>query len=835
MSISVRCTSCGRGFALRDQYGGKRVRCPNCQGLIEVPAPTLNLVDDEDSSWLDGVDGGQEKSARDTKSLLGGGSRADAHAGEIPSSDGPQGSRGAAAAGPGPAPPSVSFQCHACGTWMQAAANLAGRLARCKQCRVELEIPSPVTSKPAPTRGTRSPTGRPSSAGAGGPAPAGHHRWPEGPGSAFVPLPPRSGAPGGQPPSLPPLPAANSWIDELAQPEASSESMSALPDWAAGGQPLPGSMAASGRFDSSARLKRPSAARKGPLINSGNRLALTITVAVAGLALLILFLVSPANAWRLLYFTSALTCVVGFFLVLVAVCRHENVGVALLCLAGLCVCNVGYFAAILLAYTHRHDWKLGPLGPIMAVATAVQIMCVLIGNPFVEQPANGVYAQLTQQMEEAREVLRSVGPSRHPSQSELHRLDLLISRIAEGSLQVKAEGGDVAVAFDEGVFGSNGVSRLARTRKALLREISSTQRVSALDVMDQNRLERLRQAIVEPSAIIAPTQSIAARDSVSSGAPPGWQAQSHGAPVAASPAAPSVTSAVRGAGADSAAESKPTMYVLEEAEYFPRPIRGSMVRQDFPDDLEVPFDDLSVTAHYRLREGPPVPSGRTEWVIRSRRNTDRGQADVAGAFGMISVDSRAFEDDAGPFEFWLEAAADSGPPTRISNIVTLMDLQDSVRSGRGRRHAGEPAPGAFSGDAANSEAASPFGDPGSVPSLAGQLRDPRALGDPQTRQLAIEAGDRQVVETVAAHLRDPRARADAVALLIAMGPQVEEVLWRYLEDSDVEVQRQACRILGRVGTAASLPKLKRLSSDKRLADDAFAAWSEIRKQPARSR
>lgn len=47
MSIQVTCPSCDRSFKARDDYAGKRVKCPKCRDVIEVPAVAEPSEDDE--------------------------------------------------------------------------------------------------------------------------------------------------------------------------------------------------------------------------------------------------------------------------------------------------------------------------------------------------------------------------------------------------------------------------------------------------------------------------------------------------------------------------------------------------------------------------------------------------------------------------------------------------------------------------------------------------------------------------------------------------------------------------------------------------------------------
>ena len=38
MSIALHCESCQHSFHVNDQWAGKRIKCPQCQGKVEVPA-----------------------------------------------------------------------------------------------------------------------------------------------------------------------------------------------------------------------------------------------------------------------------------------------------------------------------------------------------------------------------------------------------------------------------------------------------------------------------------------------------------------------------------------------------------------------------------------------------------------------------------------------------------------------------------------------------------------------------------------------------------------------------------------------------------------------------
>ena len=45
MSISIECTECGRRLKVKDEFAGRRIKCPHCQGVqrvggVEQPPPT---------------------------------------------------------------------------------------------------------------------------------------------------------------------------------------------------------------------------------------------------------------------------------------------------------------------------------------------------------------------------------------------------------------------------------------------------------------------------------------------------------------------------------------------------------------------------------------------------------------------------------------------------------------------------------------------------------------------------------------------------------------------------------------------------------------------------
>lgn len=43
MPIFVRCPSCSAGFNVKDEYAGKRTKCPKCGGQMTIP--TMDIAD----------------------------------------------------------------------------------------------------------------------------------------------------------------------------------------------------------------------------------------------------------------------------------------------------------------------------------------------------------------------------------------------------------------------------------------------------------------------------------------------------------------------------------------------------------------------------------------------------------------------------------------------------------------------------------------------------------------------------------------------------------------------------------------------------------------------
>lgn len=45
MSITIECPDCEQSLKFKDKYAGKKVRCPECEGVVRIP----ELEDDEES------------------------------------------------------------------------------------------------------------------------------------------------------------------------------------------------------------------------------------------------------------------------------------------------------------------------------------------------------------------------------------------------------------------------------------------------------------------------------------------------------------------------------------------------------------------------------------------------------------------------------------------------------------------------------------------------------------------------------------------------------------------------------------------------------------------
>jgi HEAT repeats len=108
--------------------------------------------------------------------------------------------------------------------------------------------------------------------------------------------------------------------------------------------------------------------------------------------------------------------------------------------------------------------------------------------------------------------------------------------------------------------------------------------------------------------------------------------------------------------------------------------------------------------------------------------------------------------------------------------------------------------------------------------------------DPKIRQAALTAlgkrKDPATISAIAERLKDPHDRHSASDALKAFGLEAEPPVIGYLEDADKAVAIEACRILQKIGTQASLAKLEEAaqSQDKNLAKEAQDAITAIQKR-----
>lgn len=110
MPITAECGACHKRFKAPDKLAGKRVKCPQCGGVIQVPAPQAPIV---------------EKPAVASRPAEG----------QVPKS---------AAAAPVPVPAQAARQCSSCG------AALAAKAVLCVSCGLDLRTGQKVEAQPPP-------------------------------------------------------------------------------------------------------------------------------------------------------------------------------------------------------------------------------------------------------------------------------------------------------------------------------------------------------------------------------------------------------------------------------------------------------------------------------------------------------------------------------------------------------------------------------------------------------------------------------------------------------------------------------------------------------------
>lgn len=61
MAITFECSDCGKSLKVKDDYAGRKIRCPNCESAVRVPDGDSDADDDDDSS-------SRSRSSRSSKS-----------------------------------------------------------------------------------------------------------------------------------------------------------------------------------------------------------------------------------------------------------------------------------------------------------------------------------------------------------------------------------------------------------------------------------------------------------------------------------------------------------------------------------------------------------------------------------------------------------------------------------------------------------------------------------------------------------------------------------------------------------------------------------------------
>ncbi len=68
MSIAVRC-KCGKTLKVKDKFAGKKVRCPDCKGVLAIPAAGAKKADHKDALLrFEKIQEGRQKSAEEEAS-----------------------------------------------------------------------------------------------------------------------------------------------------------------------------------------------------------------------------------------------------------------------------------------------------------------------------------------------------------------------------------------------------------------------------------------------------------------------------------------------------------------------------------------------------------------------------------------------------------------------------------------------------------------------------------------------------------------------------------------------------------------------------------------------
>ena len=107
--------------------------------------------------------------------------------------------------------------------------------------------------------------------------------------------------------------------------------------------------------------------------------------------------------------------------------------------------------------------------------------------------------------------------------------------------------------------------------------------------------------------------------------------------------------------------------------------------------------------------------------------------------------------------------------------------------------------------------------------------------DAAIKGLGAVGGTKESAKALAGRLNESSHRSATIAALKQMGPFAEDVIWQHIGSSDNSVHDAACKVLGQVGTAKSLTKLRNLrpESDSSRRSDVNNAIQEMEKRLVR--
>ena len=150
MSIKFLCTNCKTVVSVKDEFAGKRGKCPHCQKIVVVPTPAARpsaaAVKPADGQAAPPPAPQPPKSAIQT----------------TPPPPGPTDLEAEAAAAladepkpeAGPAPTTIDFACPMCDAPLHMALSEAGKRTPCPECKRIIKVPEPAKRDPANWRQT---------------------------------------------------------------------------------------------------------------------------------------------------------------------------------------------------------------------------------------------------------------------------------------------------------------------------------------------------------------------------------------------------------------------------------------------------------------------------------------------------------------------------------------------------------------------------------------------------------------------------------------------------------------------------------------------------------